>query len=429
VQRSVVRDLMSIALVPWCLSIGVVSAAESRAEPQLLIAADEVIEDDLYLFGDEITIDGQVNGDVCAFGRLIRMNGTVEGDFMAAGRAIVISGKVGDDVRMAGQVLKIDDDANIADDVMAAGFSLEAADGSSIDGDLLYGGYQALLAGRVGGKVIGGLANCEISGNIGKDVHLGVGGDQTGPIAYTAGSPPPIAIPNVPPGLTIRDTVKIDGDLEYESSSEADIAAGAKIAGEIRHKLPDVETTLPPTLAQKMLSVFGRYAALLVVGVGVLLVAPNWMRGMSDGVKTRPIASLGLGVAGIAGFIVLLIVIFVAVIVLAVISAAVKLTGLVPVVIVLGLTAGAVTVVSFWFFTVYLADIVLSFFAGSWLLNLAKPTMGENRFFALLVGLVLLALISSVPYLGSIVGWLVVLFGLGALVGWLFWRRPQILNE
>jgi hypothetical protein len=77
----------------------------------------------------------------------------------------------------------------------------------------------------------------------------------------------------------------------------------------------------------------------------------------------------------------------------------------------------------FWFFTSYLAEIVLGCLAGSWLLDLAKPTPGEHRFLSLFAGLVLLALISSVPYVGSIVGWLVVLFGLGALVRWMFWKR------
>ena len=425
-KRYVVRALLPFAALAWFLLIGFqgLSGAEFRGDERPVVNVDEVIEDDLYIFGDEVTVDGEVKGDVIAFGRLIRMNGSVEGDFIAAGQSIVISGAVGDDVRMAGQVLKIDQDAAITDDVIAAGFSLEIAKASSVGGDLVYGGYQALLAGGVSGKVKGAMANCEVSGNIGSDVDLKVDGDQTGPQAYTIGSPPPISFPNVPPGLTVRDTAKIDGSLKYESRDEADISVGAQITGGIKHERPRVQATRPPTLFEKALSVLGKYATLLIVGLCVVLVAPRWTRRMSDNIKTRPLASLGLGVAGIVGFIVLLLVILVALIVLAVVAGLVKLTGLVPVVIVLGLSGGAMLVVGFWFFTAYLAEIVLSCFAGSWLLGLASPTLGENRFLSLLVGLVLLALISSVPYLGSIVGWLVVLFGLGALVVWIFWKRP-----
>ncbi len=279
---------------------------------------------------------------------------------------------------------------------------------------------KRLLAGDVGENLTAGLVNCEISGNVGGDVDLSVATDQTGAQAYTTGSPPPIPLPSVPPGLTIRETTKIAGDLDCESPEEADIAAEAQIAGETKYERKVAEKTPPLTPTERVLSVLREYVALLIVGLGVLLVAPTWTRGVSDNIRTRPFACLGLGVVGIAGCIVLPLIMLVAMIVLAVITGFVQLTGLVPVVIVLGLSCIATLLVSFWLSTAYLTEIVLSFVAGSWLLNLAKPTLGENRFLALLVGLVLLALISSVPYLGFIVGWLVVLLGLGGLVRWFF---------
>jgi hypothetical protein len=49
-------------------------------------------------------------------------------------------------------------------------------------------------------------------------------------------------------------------------------------------------------------------------------------------------------------------------------------------------------------------------------------SLGENRFLSLLVGVVILAVIHVVPYLGLVVGLLVVLFGLGAVVVWLLRR-------
>jgi cytoskeletal protein CcmA (bactofilin family) len=426
VKLFVVRSLFPFAAIACWLLIGFdgLMGAEFRSDERPTVEADEVIQDDLYIFGDEVTIDGEVKGDVIAFGRLIRVNGLVEGDFIAAGQAIVISGEVTDDVRMAGQILKIDKDAAIGDDVIAAAFSLEIEDASSIGGDLVYGGYQALLAGDIGGKIKGAMANCEISGHIAGDLDLSVDGDESGAQACTAGSPPPISFPHVPAGLTIRDTAQLDGGLKYESPDEANIAAGAQIAGKIEHERPDVQAKRPPTLAEKAWSVVRQYAALLIVGLCVVLVAPTWTRRMSDNIRTRPLASLGFGVAGIVGFIVLLVVIPVGMIILAVIAGLVKLTSLVPVVIVLGLLGVTMLVAGFWFFAIYLAEIVLGFFAGRWLLGLVNRPLAENRFLSLMVGLVLLALISSVPYLGPIVGWLAVLFGLGALVLWMFWKRP-----
>ena len=142
------RCVLPFIVFAW-LFIGCdgLTAAEFRSNDRAVVEADEVIEDDLYIFGDEVTIDGVVKGDVIAFGRVIRMNGTIEQDFIAAGLAIVISGEVGDDVRVAAQVLKIEKDAIIADDLIAAGLSLEFIKASSIGGDLVIAGYQALLGG------------------------------------------------------------------------------------------------------------------------------------------------------------------------------------------------------------------------------------------------------------------------------------------
>jgi len=420
------RSPFPFAAIACWLLIGLDGSmgAEFLFDERPTIAADEVIEDDLYVFGDEVTIDGEVKGDVIAFGRLIKVKGSIEGDLIAAGQAIVISGEVGDDVRMAGQVLKIGEDAAIGDDVIAAAFSLEMEGASSVGGDLVYGGYQALVAGDIDGTVRGAMANCEISGHVAGHVDLNVDGDEAGAQAYTSGSPPPISFPHVPAGLTIRGTAQLDDGLKYESPDEANIEADAQITGEIEHKRPVVQAKRPPTPAEKAWKIVRQYAALLIVGLCVVLVAPTWTRRMSDNLQSRPLASFGLGLAGIVGFVVLLIAIPVGMIIVAIMAGLVKLTSLIPVVIVLGLLGETSLVAGFWFFTTYLAEIVLGFFLGRWLLGRVNRPLGENRVLSLIVGVLLLALISIVPYLGPIVGWLAVLFGLGALVLWMFCKKP-----
>ncbi len=150
-NRLVVRGLV----LPVVLACGLfnvcegLSAADFRADERPIVESDEVIDDDLYVVGDEVIINGIVKGDVCACGRIIRLNGTVEGDFMAAGQAVIITGTVTDDVRIAGQVLKIHEDASIGDDLIGAAFSLEFAKNSQVNADLIYAGYQALLHGDI----------------------------------------------------------------------------------------------------------------------------------------------------------------------------------------------------------------------------------------------------------------------------------------
>jgi len=53
-------------------------AFDGRSGDKIVIAADEVVDDDLYVTAEEFTLDGTVNGDLIALGRIITVNGTVE---------------------------------------------------------------------------------------------------------------------------------------------------------------------------------------------------------------------------------------------------------------------------------------------------------------------------------------------------------------
>ena len=110
-------------------------AFDGRTGEDIVIKADEVVNDDLYIIANNFTLDGTVKGDLVVFGAVITINGTVEGDLIAAGRSIVINGTVADDVRIAGAILQVGKDASLGDDLVAAGASLESQGGSKVDGD------------------------------------------------------------------------------------------------------------------------------------------------------------------------------------------------------------------------------------------------------------------------------------------------------
>nr|MBI2905809.1 hypothetical protein [Chloroflexota bacterium] len=46
------------------------------------VAAGEVVDDDLILSGDKVTMDGMVNGILIASGGEVTINGTVNGDLI-----------------------------------------------------------------------------------------------------------------------------------------------------------------------------------------------------------------------------------------------------------------------------------------------------------------------------------------------------------
>ncbi len=413
--RLLMRGLLAIVFV---VAPGRFSTAQAQN-----VDADTVIDRDHYVFGDELSIDGVVNGDLVACARLIHINGTINGDLVAAGQVIVIGGTVTDDVRVACQVLQIRDTARIGDDLISASFSLETGGASSVGGNAICSGFQALLDGDIGGKINSAFANCEILGHVANDVKLDVADAQFTAMAFFAGLPPAVEIPDVPAGLTIRDTARIDGDLVYRSPEPARIADGASIQGEIRQQ-QSVAPSLTP--AQRAADILAQYLCLLVVGIGLLLVAPGWMRKMTDIATSRPLASAGFGIAGFAGFLLVLLVLFVVMIALAVAAGFLKLPGLIPVFVLPGLSGAAFLIVGFWFFVSWVAQILLCLVVGQKILGVCKPSLAENRFLALVAGLLLYTLIMQVPWLGSIVVWLAILLGIGGLVIWIRGKKHPV---
>jgi len=211
----------------------------------------------------------------------------------------------------------------------------------------------------------------------------------------------------------------VGGNLTYESSTEAQIDPGAQIDGEVfATERPEEEPAY--TMADAVLDNLRSFVALLLVGLLLVWIAPNWIRRRAGTVLERPLASLGWGVLGLIVFLVLGAAILLATIVLAVIFGLLTLGGLVILIVGLGLLAEMVLLLAFWISMNYLAQIIVSFLAGVLLVEAVRPGRGSGRVLSLVVGLILYVILRAIPVLGLIVGLVVVLLGLGALFHWVW---------
>jgi cytoskeletal protein CcmA (bactofilin family) len=399
-------------------------AFESRGGDTVVIGADEVIEDDLYVGAETFTLDGTVKGDLIVFGSTIEINGTVEGDLLAAGQTVVVRGTVTDDVRIAGQALILDSDAQVGDDVLAAGFSIEDKKGSSVGGDFIYVGYQALLAGDVAEDVRVAVGGLQLSGSIGGDVKAEVGepGEGPPPMLFMPGVP---SMPSVPLGLTVDEGAHIGGKLDYTSASEWSIPAGV-VAGAIMRHEPEVEVeeevVVSPArrAADWFLGHLRRLATLLLVGLLIVWVVPSWTEKATGALRAKPLPSLGWGVVSIAVFILALLVILIVTIIVAVILGLITLGGLAGTTAWTGALTMALLAFCFSIAVTYVTKVVVSFLGGRLILARLKPDWAEGRIWPLVVGVVLFVIITAIPILGWLVNLVVVLLGLGAL--WLLGR-------
>ena len=69
----------------------------------------------------------------------------------------------------------------------------------------------------------------------------------------------------------------------------------------------------------------------------------------------------------------------------------------------------------------FVAQIIVSILGGQLILARIKPELAENKYWPLVIGVLIYAILVAIPIFGSLIWWGVVLLGLGAL--WHFGRE------
>jgi cytoskeletal protein CcmA (bactofilin family) len=406
-------------------------AFESRSGETVIIGPDEVVDDDLYVFAMTLDLQGTVNGDLVFLGQSATVDGTVTGDLIAIGQHVAVAGEVNDDARVAAYAIELSGD--VGDDLVAAGFSLDDGGSSGVGGDLVFAGYQALLAGQIDGdtNVAGGAVRIE--GTIAGDVDVNVGGAETGQggqmpprIPFFPGVP---SVPSVSPGLTVGDDASIGGDLSYTANQRVEIREGA-VDGEIDFSRYVPERTQEEAEPSAVLAVLRwfvrqlrRLVTLLLVGALMLWLFPAWTRKMETIVRSKPLPSLGWGVVALAAFIVGMVVLVIVTVLLAVVFGVVTLGELAGRFVTLGLVIFGAAGFGFSVFWSYVTRVVISLLLGHLIFRLFGFQTTEKLWWPGLVGVLIFVLVTAIPVLGWLVGFLAALLGLGAL--WI-WAQEQL---
>jgi cytoskeletal protein CcmA (bactofilin family) len=201
------------------LAAGSVSAAEFRSGQQIVVNQGEVLDDDLYAFGELIEINGEVQGDVIAFGREVQVPGHVAGDLIAAARAVGVRGDVDGTVRAASGDLSIS--GVVGKDAIVASGNLERARDATVNGDLAAAGGTAQLLGSIGRDVSATSQRLLLDGQVGGQVR-----------ARTE-------------SFTIGDHAAVEGPVQYSASRDARISEQARL-GQNAERLPSERVRAGP---------------------------------------------------------------------------------------------------------------------------------------------------------------------------------------
>lgn len=166
--------LLSSALMIGTLALVVhaVNAAEIRTR-DTTISEDEYIDDDLFIFGDEIEIEGTVTGDLVAMGGSVVVTGSVGGNAYLSGGEVIVSGEVGKSLFMGGGRLKVS--GVVERSLYMGGGQLILASEAYVMEDMLAGGGQMDVDGWIGDDLWASGGTLDIGAVVDDDLYVSGG--------------------------------------------------------------------------------------------------------------------------------------------------------------------------------------------------------------------------------------------------------------
>lgn len=326
------------------------------------VAVSEPVRGDLFAGGGSIDVDAGVTGDAVIAGGKVRLSAEVSRNAYAGGGQVNLLAKVGGNARLAGG-------------------QVELAPKSDVAGNLSVAGGQVRLLGTVGGHVQAAGGRLLIDGPVGGDVIATSGRIVLGPNA------------------------RIAGKLRHRSG-EIERDAGAQVAGGVEMLLPALRRGEKASVAEPPPPPhrrgWGFPVGLWTVGLMLLAALLLAMAPAASMQVTRAWREK-IGSSLLAGFALLVCV------PVAVLLFAITIIGI-PVAI--ALLASYLTLIA-------IAYVASAVGAGDWALQRWRAADAARlgwRIGAACVALVVLALLTSLPWLSALVTFFAVIAGLGAIV-------------
>ncbi|QPV61839.1 hypothetical protein I7X12_13905 [Halosimplex litoreum] len=288
---------------------------------------------------------------------------TVDEDLEAFGGSVVVRGTVNGDLQAFGGSVVVE--GTVTGDVEATAGSVQIL--GDVGGDVTASGGAVDISegAQIDGTLEAGAGSITVDGTVGGDARLGAD------------------------SIRLGDDARIGGDLVYDGDLAR--ADGAAVDGAVtQNEGMNVGANDGFAIPGIVFTVYGVFVALLV-GAILLLVFPGTAAAVADRATGDPLRTGGIGLLTAVAVPIVLVVV------------AITIVGI-PLALAGSLAFGLL---------VWLGTIYGRFVLGTWLLSLADV---DNRWAALLVGVVTVALLRLVPVVGALTRFGVFLLGFGALV-------------
>ena len=272
----------------------------------------------------------------------------------------------------------------VTGDVSGVAGHVHVTEGGQVDGSVETAAGAVRIDGTVTGDVATGSGHVEITdtARVGGDLDLGTGylvvdGQVGGDVRASAER------------IVLGQNADVGGEFRYDAASFSQDPASTVAGGVVEDPELGGDTGDEFAVPSWLGIVYGLLANLLL-GVLLLAVFPSFAAGVAARVSERPLVSGGVGLLTLVAVPILLVLIAVTVV---------------------GIPLSLFGAVGFGA-AIWIAVVLGQYAVGAWALGF---TGLDNRWLALVVGLVGVALLGTVPILGAIVDLVVLLVGLGAL--------------
>jgi len=360
----------------WRLAICIlfiISAFPLAADATRLIVTDHftvprdtVINDDLVIGAKEADVAGTVSGDLIFGGNGLSQTGPVEGSVWAGGKSIQLKGPVSGSARIFSSELTLEN--SVARNLMAFCGDVRMSAEAEIGQDAHMFCGNIMLGGKINGALYARCGEIIISGKVGKGANIKA--DK----------------------ITLTPTAVIEGDFIYTSKKEAKISTGAQILGKTVHNLPGKKES--KTSAWDVFWWIIWRISELITGFLLIALFAKQMNAFKEAATRSFLKTIGVG---LLAFIVIPII------------------ALLFVVTIVGLPLTLV-LTAFYVVALFLASNFTGLPFGEGILRLFKKQGPISPYLAMTVGVILIQLLETVPYFGTLVLLVAAWVGLGSIL-------------
>jgi len=262
-------------------------------------------------------------------------------------------------------------DGHIGGDLIVACKDVYISDTAVVDGDVIIASATANVDGYIGGRVRIYTGFADLNGTIAGNTEVTTDG-----------------------GIRLGSDLHIMGDFFYEGPMEI-VVSGSAVDGEVTYRQVvkddiDIDFDFPGV---SIVMHFIGFIMALVAGTIIVALTRDHARNTAEIIRRKPLKSLGIGFVTYIcmPLVLLLLLVFILTI---------------PLMFVVGLAYAIALYIAKFYFSIWLGNMILG----------RGGKMDVSPIPSMLLGLTIVYLVTAIPFIGTLVGIVIIFFGLGALL-------------